>query len=171
MAISMRRWARATAASNPSVCRRPSTATFAAASACKRLTSTNDRRHLLDFDFDEIGQIFGFLRRRCDDRSNRFADKPHDVFRQHGLADRHIAKLVQHRPNGLHRVEIGAGEDPCARGRCNAHDPPGGDSAAHEPHEGCRRQIAGEAALTRHQSRVLEAPDRAAHPDRIAFVL
>jgi hypothetical protein len=137
--------------------------------AGERRVGAHRRRQFFDFDLDEIGDVLGLFPPRGHHRRDRLADKPHDVARQHRLADRHIVELVQQGLDRLHRCELGGGDDCRALGRHDPLDPTGGHRAPDEPDPSCRRQVAREPAAAGHQRRILEAPDRTADPTAIVL--
>ncbi len=75
-----------------------------------------DRRHRLDLDVDQIGQILGLLLGRREHRRDRFSDKAHHISCQHRLTDRDVIELMQKRPNGLDLRKLSGGKDSGAVG-------------------------------------------------------
>ena len=130
----------------------------------ERGSRADHRRHLFDVDLDTIGNVLGLFLRRRDHRSDRLADEPHDIARQHRLADRHVAELVQQRLDRLHACELGGGDDGRALRRHDPLDPTRRDRAPDETNPARRRQVARELAVAGHQCRILETPDRTADP-------
>ena len=109
-----------------------------------------DHRHgLLDHEIDLVGDVLGLARARRHDGSDRLADKAHDAVGEYRLGDRLVVELVQHRQDRLHAGEIGGGDDERAVRLVDAPQAAGGHRAAHETHPVRRRQVGGEAALSR----------------------
>ncbi len=139
--------------------------------APERHIRADDRRACFDFELDAIGDILGLFTARRDYGGDRLADESHDLARQHRLADGHVIKLVQHRPDRFDGCQIGGGDDQRVLGCADPNDPPRRHRASHEADPPRGRQIAGEAAATGDQGRILEASDRAANPAPTAVAL
>ncbi len=129
-----------------------------------RGTRIDHRLGLLDLDLDPVGDVLGRLGALRQHGGDGLADVAHDAVGEDRLADRHVAELVQHRPDRLDLLHIDGRHDRRAVGRGDAQDASGGHRAAHEAHVLRRRQIAGEASNAGDQRRILEPPDRAADP-------
>ena len=99
--------AAARAASKPGVFTRPSTMTFAGASAwtrgapSSRAARASTTGSVLDLDLDLIGDVLGRLRALRQHGGNRLSDVAHDAVGEDRLGDRHVVELVQHRPDRL----------------------------------------------------------------------
>ena len=110
-----------------------------------------------------IRRIFGLRGSGREDRRDRLADEAHHILREYRLLDGAIIEFMEHRPNRPGR-EIGRPDEVDAIGRANPHQPPGRNRTAHETHMVSRRKVRRKPAAPAHQRRILEAPDRAAHP-------
>ncbi len=130
----------------------------------KRVTRVDHRRGLVDRNFDLIGDVLGRCRVCGNHCGDRLADKAHLAVGQDRLADRLVIKLIQHRQDRLHALEIGGGNDRRTRRRFDVLNLSGGDRAAHEAHPVGGGEIGGETALAGDERGIFDTPDGAADP-------
>ena len=121
-----------------------------------------DRQRFLDLDLDQIGEVLGCFPRGRDDRGDRLADETHHLRRQHRLDDRHVVELVQHRPQRLHRREVGGGDDHSPFRLDDADDAPRRHRAPDEAHPQRGGEVAGEPPQAGHQHVILDPTEGAA---------
>ena len=125
----------------------------------------------VDLQNDALGDVLGHFLRCREHHRDRIAEIAHDLAREYRLRDRHIAELVQHRPDRLHLGQIRRGEHHGPFGRFDPQDASRRHRAAHEAGVVLRRQIGGEPSGAAQQNRVFQPADRASDPGRGIAVL